>query len=222
MSASTTIGSPLDGNHNSRNYGGTHTGLTNRGQDDTVADQKEAHNSTKTGAGDNTRQGHCRAGMGSQRCTPPRHPLISGGRAAPPLLDGGQGKIISTAGGDGGERATDDGLQWTVADDGDRVDDVRTLRDNMTAIRDCFDPTNASCKLNSVDLPQSETSPTHSSVVPPSGDLTVNGVHPPPSGCPLGQGRGCCGEILCTTMPTTRPQQMGDRPLSTAFNRPSY
>jgi len=98
----------------------------------------------------------------------------------PPLLDGGQGKINSMAGGDGGERATDDGLQWTVADDGDRVDNVWTQRDDMTAISDSFDPTDASCKLNSVDLPRSETSPTHSSVVSHSGDSTVNGVHPPP------------------------------------------
>jgi len=194
-----------------------------------VADQKAAvigcskcTIARKLERGTTATRGTAEQGWGANAAPLPDIPLSAADKLPPPLLDGGQGKIISTAGGDGGERATDDGLQWTVADDGDRVDDVRTLRDVMTAIRDCFDPTNASCKLNSVDLPQSETSPTHSSVVPPSGDLTVNGVHPPPSGCPLGQGRGCCGEILCTTMPTTRPQQMGDRPLLTAFNRPSY
>jgi len=42
VSASTIIGSSLDGNHNSRNYGGMRTGLANRGEDDTMADQKVA------------------------------------------------------------------------------------------------------------------------------------------------------------------------------------
>ena len=167
-------------------------------------------------------RGTAEQGWGANAAPLPDIPLSAADELPPPLLDGGQGKINSTAGGDGGERATDDGLQWTVADDGDRVDNVWTQRDDMTAISDSFDPTDASCKLNSVDLPRSETSPTHSSVVPHSGDLTVNGVHPPPSGCPLGQRRGCCGKIPCTTTPTTWPQQMGDRPLSTAFNRPSY
>ena len=40
---------------------------------------------------------------------------------------------------------------------------------------------------------------------------------------PLGQGRGCGGEIPFTAMLTTLLQQhMGDRPLWTAFNRLSY
>jgi hypothetical protein len=46
---------------------------------------------------------------------------------------------------------------------------------------------------------------------------------PPSSAHPLGQGRGCSGEIPFTAALTTLLQQhMGDRPLWTAFNRPSY
>jgi hypothetical protein len=126
-------------------------------------------------------RGTAEQGWGASAAPLPDIPLSAADELPPPLLDGGQGKINSTAGGDGGERPTDDGLQWTVTDDGGRVDDVRTRRDDMTAIiRDCFDPTDASCKLNSVDLPRRKTTPTHSSVVPPMGESTVNRVHPPP------------------------------------------
>ena len=42
VGASTTIGSPLDENHNSWKNGGRHTGLAATGDNDTVADQKAA------------------------------------------------------------------------------------------------------------------------------------------------------------------------------------
>ena len=160
MSASTIIGSPLDGNHNSWNYEGARTGLANRGKDDTVADQKAAvigrskcTIARKLERGTTPARGTAEQGWGANAAPLPDIPLSAADELPPPLLDRGQGKINSTAGGDGVEPATDDGLQWTVADDGDRVDDVRTRRDDMTTIRDCFDPTDASCKQNCVDLP---------------------------------------------------------------------
>ena len=175
------MGSPLDGNHNSRNFGGSHTGLVNTGKNDTVADQKAAvigcskcTIARKLEGGTTPARGTAEQGWGASAAPLPNIPISAADELPPSLLDGGQGKINSTTGGDGGECVTDDGLQWTVADDGDRVDDVRTRRDDMTTIRDCFDPTDASCKQNCVDLPRSETSLNHSSVVPPSGDSTVN------------------------------------------------
>jgi hypothetical protein len=158
VSASTTIGSPLDGNHNSRNYRGMHTGLANTGDDDTVANQKAAVISCskctiarKLERGTTPARGTAEQGWGASAAPLPNIPLSAADELPPPLLDGGPGKINSTTGGDGGKCVTDDGLQWTVADDGDRVDDVWTRRDDKTAIKDRFDPNDASCKLNRVD-----------------------------------------------------------------------
>ena len=106
-------------------------------------------------------------------------PLSAGDELPPPLLDGGQGKINLTTRSDGVRRETDDGFQVTVTGGGDRVDDVGTRKEAMTAIRDRIHSSDATCTLNRVDLPRSETTPTQSSVVPPSGETTVNGVHPP-------------------------------------------
>ena len=104
----------------------------------------------------------------------------------PPLLDCGQGKISSTKGVEGGERGTDYWLQVTVSGDGEKLEEFRTSNEDMTAKRDYIPASDAYRLLNNVDLPRSETTPTPSSVVPPSGenlmvnaDTTVNGVHPP-------------------------------------------
>ena len=116
----------------------------------------------------------------------PDIPLLRVDELPPPLLDCGQGKISSTKGVDGGERGTDDWLQVTVSGDREQLEKFWTSDEDMTAIRDCIPASNAFRLLNSIDLPQSETTPTPSSVVPPLGenlmvnaDTTVNGVHPP-------------------------------------------
>lgn len=191
---STTIGSPLDGNHNGRNYGGRQTGLAATGDDDTVADQKAAvigrsqcTVARKLERGTTPARGHSVQKWGANAAPLSDIPLSAADELPPPLLDGGQGKISSTMGVDGGEHETDDGLQTTVASDGDQADEVRTRGEDMTAIRDCIRSSDTSRTINHVDLPRSETTPTPSSVVPPLGekmtvihaDTTVNGVHPP-------------------------------------------
>jgi hypothetical protein len=229
VGASTTIGIPLDGNHDDRHSGGRRTGLAATGDDGTVTDQKAAviGRSKCTVAQKLERRTTPDGGIsvqewGASAAPPTDIPLSAGDELPPPLLDGGQGKINSTARSDSVRRETDDGFQVTVTGDGDRVDNVGTRKEAMTAIRDRIRSSNASCTLNRVDLPRSETTPTQSSVVPPSGETTVNECTPPSNGRPLGQGRGCGGEFPCTAAPTTRPQHMGERPLWTAFNRPSY
>jgi hypothetical protein len=194
VGASTTIGSPLDGNHNGRIYGGRQTGLAATGEDDTVADQKAAvigrskcTVARKLEWGTTPARGHSVQEWRANAAPLSDIPLLAADELPPPLLDGGQGKISSTTGVDSGERETEDRLQTTMASDGDRVDKVRTRDEDMTAIRDRIRSSDTSRTLNCVDLPRSETTPTPSSVVPPlgekmtviHGDTTVNGVHPP-------------------------------------------
>ena len=107
----------------------------------------------------------------------------------PPLLDGGQGKIGSIDSDCNEEdRGPDDEVRERVTCAG-LVSNVGQNAEDLTAIRDHASScaTSRPLKLNSVDLPRSETTPTPSSVVPPSGEkmtvmpekTTVNGVSPP-------------------------------------------
>ena len=93
MSASTTIGSPLDGNHNSRNYGGAHTGLANRGEDDTVADQKAAvigrskcTIARKLERGTTPARGTAEQGWGANAAPLPDVPLSAADELPPPTI----------------------------------------------------------------------------------------------------------------------------------------
>jgi hypothetical protein len=145
VGASTTIGSPLDGNHNGRNYGGRQTGLAATGDDDTVADQKAAvigrskcTVARKLERGTTPARGHSVQEWEANAAPLSDIPLLAADELPPPLLDGGQGKIRSTTGVNGGKREMEDGLQTKVASDGDRVDKVRTRDKDMTAIRDCI------------------------------------------------------------------------------------
>ena len=214
---------------------------------------QQVHGGTKTGARDNTRWGRINKKLWGASAAPlPDISLLVVDELPPPLLDCGQGKISSTKGVDGGERGMDKWLQATVLRDGERWDKFQTSNKDMTAKRDCIPASDASRLPNSVDLPRSETTPTPSSVVPPSGenltvnaDTMVNGVHPPSrdhllgqgrglwkrrsmectppsSDHRLGQGRGCGGEIPLNVAPPTLPRQVGDLPLWTACNRLFY
>ena len=93
VSASTTIGSPLDGNQNSRNYGGTHTGPTNRGEDDTVDDQKAAvigHSkctiARKLERGITPARGTAEQGWGANAAPLPDVPLSAADELPPPTI----------------------------------------------------------------------------------------------------------------------------------------
>ena len=94
----------------------------------------------------------------------------------PPLLDGGQGKIGSIDSDCNEEdRGPDDEVRERVTC-ASLVSNVGQNAEDLTAIRDHASScaTSRPLKLNSVDLPRSETTPTPSSVVPPSGEkMTV-------------------------------------------------
>lgn len=217
MGASKPIGTTLDGSHNHRQAGIKLDDPFVNGDSCSIDDEKAAVIgrskcilARKLEKGTKAAGGTAVQGWGAGAAPLPDTPLSAADELPPPLLDGGQGKICSTDNdGELDDRGTDDGCR--TDDDGrERVAYGGNLKEDLTAIRDRASPckTSRPLHLNRVDLPRSETSPTHSSVVPPSGEqmtvmpvkTTVNGVHPPPrTRCP-GQGRGCGGGIpSCVT-----------------------
>ena len=182
MGASKTIGSLRDGNHGGQ-IGGEYTGDNHKaavigGSTCTVARKLEQGTTPAGGASIQ--------GWRASAAPLPDIPLSAVDELPPPLLDYGQGKKSSTKGVDSGKRGRDEWLQVTVSGDREQLDKFWTSDKDMTAKRDCIPASDASQPPNSVDLPQSKTTPSPSSVVPPSGenltvnaDTMVNGVHPP-------------------------------------------
>ncbi len=176
VGASKTIGSLRNGNHDGQ-IGSKYTGDDQKGA---VIRRNKCTVARKLERGTTPTEGTSIQGWGASAAPLPDIPLLAVDELPPPLLDCGQGKISSTKGVDGGKRGMDNWLQVTVSGDGEQLDKFRTNDEDMPAKRDCIPPSDASRLLNSVDLPRSKTTPTPSSVVPPSGEnLMVNASEAP-------------------------------------------
>ena len=197
MGASTPIGATPDGHHNYRRAriklddpSVTEDSFTGDDEKAAVIGRSRCILARKMEKGTEAAGGTALQGWGAGAAPLPDTPLSAADELLPPLLDGGQGKICSTNRyGENDERGTDDEGRERVTCTG-REPNVGTGKEDLTAIRDRASScaTSRPLNLNSVDLPRSETTPTQSSVVPPSGEqmtvmsetTTVNGMHPPP------------------------------------------
>ena len=125
--ASKTIGGGRDGHHDGQHSSGTHTDLAASGGDYTVDDQKAAvigrskcKVARKLDQGTTPALGISTQGWGASAAPLPDTPFSAVDELPPPLLDCGQGKIMSTEGADGRTCGSEDGSDDGSDNDGQR------------------------------------------------------------------------------------------------------